>query len=323
VLDLEDRLARVDVEAAAARIAGVAHRTPVFTSRTLDDRLGARVFFKAENLQRAGAFKFRGAYNRVAQLSAQELAGGVVAASSGNHAQALALAAALRGSAATILMPYDAPASKRAATEAYGATVLSYDRGHDDREALAAQLAQERGLTMVPPYDDPDIVSGAGTTALELFEAVGELDLLLVCAGGGGLLAGCAAVAAERHPGTRVIAVEPEASEDWRLSLAAGHRVRVTVGDTIADGQMLATPGELNFAIAHAAGVEGVTVSDEQVCTAMRFLFERLKLVVEPSGATAFAALLAGAIDVRGARVGVTLSGGNVAADRFAALLGR
>jgi threonine dehydratase len=319
---LSDRLARVDVEAAAARIAGVANRTPVVRSRTLDEQVGARIFLKAENLQRVGAFKFRGAYNRVAQLSEPELAGGVVAASSGNHAQALALAAALRGSVATIIMPTDAPASKRAATEAYGATVLSYERGHDDRDAMAAELAAERGMTIVPPYDDPDIVSGAGTTALELFEEVGELDLLLVCTGGGGLLAGCAAVGQQHHPDTRVIAVEPEASDDWQRSLAAGQRVRVTVGATIADGQMLATPGELNFAIAHAAGVTGVTVSDDQVRAAMRFLFERLKLVVEPSGATAFAALLAGRVDVRGMRVGVTLSGGNVDVGRFAREVG-
>jgi len=320
---LDEQLASVDVEAAAARIAGVAGRTPTFQSRTLDALLDARVYFKAENLQRSGAFKFRGAYNCVAQLSQDELARGVVASSSGNHAQALTLAASLRGASATILMPTDAPESKRAATAAYGAKIVPFDRHSDDREALTAELAERQGLTVVHPYDNPAIISGAGTAARELFEDVGSLDLLFVATGGGGLLAGCAIAARAHAPDARVIAVEPEASDDWRRSLAVGERVAVDVDKTIADGQMLATPGRLNFAIAQSLGVEAVTVSDSQIRIAMRFLFERMKLVVEPSGASALAALLGGTVDVRGSRVGVTISGGNIDVSRFSQILAR
>lgn len=311
----------VDVEAAQARLDGVAHRTPVFDARSLDERLGARVFLKAENMQRVGAFKFRGAYNHVSALSRESLVRGVVASSSGNHAQALALAARLRGSRATILMPSDAPASKRAATIAYGAEVISFDRYRDDREALTRELARQRGLAIVPPYDDPHIIAGAATVATELLEDRGELDLLVVCTGGGGLLAGCALAAKARYPDMRIIGVEPEASDDWRRSIRAGKRVPVTVGKTIADGQQLPCPGELNFLIAQPLVKDVVTVSDAEIIAAMTFLFERCKLVCEPSGASALAALLAGRIDARGLRVGVTLSGGNVDTARFAKLM--
>lgn len=313
----------IDVEAARARLEGVAHRTPVFEARSLDQRLGARVLLKAENMQRAGAFKFRGAYNHVSALSRESLDHGVVASSSGNHAQALALAAQLRGSRATILMPSDAPASKRAAALAYGAEVIAFDRYRDDREALTEELARQRGLAIVHAYDDPHIIAGAATVATELLEDRGELDLLVVCTGGGGLLAGCALAAKARFPDMRIIGVEPEASDDWRRSLSAGERVSVTVGKTIADGQQLPCPGELNFRIAQPL-IEGiVTVSDADIVAAMTLLFERCKLVCEPSGATALAALLAGHVDVRGLRVGVTLSGGNIDTGRFVEIVGR
>jgi threo-3-hydroxy-L-aspartate ammonia-lyase len=313
----------IDIEAAQARLEGVAHRTPVFEARSLNERFGARVFLKAENMQRVGAFKFRGAYNHVSVLSRESLEAGVVASSSGNHAQALALAARLRGSSATILMPSDAPMSKRAATLAYGAEVVSFERYGDDREALTGELARERGLAIVPPYDDPHIIAGAATVATELLEDRGELDLLVVCTGGGGLLAGCALAVKARFPDMRIIGVEPEASDDWRRSLRAGERVSVTVGETIADGQQLARPGELNFLIAQPLIEDVVTVSDAEIVAAMTLLFERCKLVCEPSGATALAAILAGHIDIRGLRVGVTLSGGNIDAARFAGIVGR
>jgi threonine dehydratase len=307
----------IDIEAAQARLAGVAHRTPVFEARSLDERLGATVFLKAENMQRVGAFKFRGAYNHVSALSRERLGRGVVASSSGNHAQALALAAALRGTHATILMPSDAPASKRDATLAYGAEVISFDRYNDDREALTKELARQRGLAIVHPYDDPHIIAGAATVATELLQDRGELDLLVICTGGGGLMAGCALAAKARFPDMRIIGVEPEASDDWQRSLRAGKRVSVTVGKTIADGQQLARPGELNFLIAQPLIEDIVTVSDAEIIAAMTWLFERCKLVCEPSGASALAALLSGRIDVRGLRVGVTLSGGNIDAARF------
>ena len=315
------RIDQIDVEAAAHRLRGVAHRTPVLTSTQLDRRLGGRIFLKAENLQRMGAFKFRGAYNRVSTLSAAARAAGVVTSSSGNHAQALALAARLCDARATILMPSDAPESKRAATRDYGGAVVDFDRYTADRDALTAALADELGATVVHAYDDPYIISGAGTAGLELVEETGELDALLVCTGGGGLLAGCSLAVKSRYPETRVYGVEPEASDDWQRSLAAGRRVRVDVVSTVADGQQLPTPGELNFAVARDLLAGIVTVTDDEVVGAMRFLFERMKLVVEPSGASALAALLAGKLDVRGLRVGVTLSGGNIDAARFASLV--
>jgi len=321
-VEVQAAIGLVDVESAARRIVGIAHRTPIVMSRTLDEMVGASLFLKTENMQRAGAFKFRGAYNRVSRLSPGDRKRGVVASSSGNHAQALALAARLCDTRATILMPEDAPASKRKATLGYGAEVIPFDRYGDDREALATQLAQERGATLVHAYDDPFIISGAGTAGLELIEDAGELDAVVVCTGGGGLLAGCCTAVKQRSPDTRMFAVEPEASDDWQVSLRSGRRVTVEVGATIADGQQLPTPGALTFAIAAPLLEDAVTVTDEDVLSTMRFLFERLKLVVEPSGATALAALMSGKLDLRGQRVGVTISGGNIDTARFASLFG-
>jgi threonine dehydratase len=310
-----------DVHAAARRLHGVAHRTPVITSRTLDDHTGAQVFVKAENLQRAGAFKFRGAFNAVASLPAEERRKGVATVSSGNHAQALALAARLHDVPAVILMPEDAPEGKLAATRGYGAEVIPFDRYAQDREDLLAELVEERGLQPVHPYDDPRVMAGQGTAALELLEDAGPLDLLLVPVGGGGLIAGCATAVAGVSPQTRVIGVEPEAGDDTRRSLIAGERVRIPVPRTIADGQQLPAPGELTFPVVQELVEEVVTVSDAEIVATMRFLFERCKTVAEPSGASAPAALLHGRVHAEGARVGVVISGGNVAADRFAALL--
>ena len=312
-----------DVRRAAATIEGVAHRTPVITSRTLDGLTGAGVFLKAENLQRAGAFKFRGAFTKISSLEDAERRRGVVAFSSGNHAQAVALAASLLGTSAVIVMPTDAPATKLAATRGYGAEVVSYDRYADDRAAIASDLAEKRGLTLVPPYDDPTVMAGQGTAALELLEAHPDLDLLLVPVGGGGLIAGSGTVAVALRPGIRVVGVEPAAGDDTRRSLEAGERIRLpAVPATIADGLQLDQPGLLTFEINRRL-VEGIlTVTDEQIVDAMRLLFERCKLVVEPSGAVPVAALLGGGIDVGGLRVGAILSGGNVGADRFATLMG-
>jgi len=310
-----------DVRAAADRLRGVAHRTPVVTSRSLDARTGARVYVKAENLQRMGAFKFRGAYNRLAQLDATARAAGVVAFSSGNHAQGVALAARELGIAATIVMPTDAPAAKLAATRGYGAEVVLYDRLTEDRTAIAARLAGERGATLVPPYDDPAVIAGQGTTALELIEDAGPLDVLLVCLGGGGLLAGCALAASALAPGIAIWGVEPVAGDDWVQSLARNERVTIPVPDTIADGMQTTAPGVLTFPIVRALCAGVVTVSDDEICEAMRFAFERLKLVVEPSGAAALAALLFAKVDARGRRVGITISGGNVDPTTFARLI--
>jgi threo-3-hydroxy-L-aspartate ammonia-lyase len=310
-----------DVEAAAGRLFGVANRTPVVTSRELNERVGAEVFLKAEQFQRGGAFKFRGAYNAVSSLSEAELARGVVAASSGNHAQALAIAAALAGANATIFMPQDAPASKRAATEAYGAHVIEFDRYADDREAIVQELVDRDGLTPVHPFDDPRIMAGAGTSTLELLDQAGPLDLVVIPAGGGGQLSGGAVAASGLASAPRVIGVEPAAMGQWRASLLAGHPERVEVGHTIADGQQLRSPGKLTFAVVKELGVDVVGVTDDQILAAMRYLFERQKLVAEPSGASAVAAVLSGLIDVKGLRVGVIMSGGNIAAERFVSLM--
>jgi threonine dehydratase len=302
-------------------LAGVAHRTPVVTSRTLDERIRGAAFLKCENLQRMGAFKFRGAYNRIAQLTAAERAGGVVAFSSGNHAQGVALAARICGVPAAIVMPSDAPASKLAATRGYGAEVFTYDRKTMNRGAIAAELARERGATLVPPYDDPAIIAGQGTVALELLEDVADLDVLLVCTGGGGLLAGCALAATALRPGIAVYGVEPAAGDDFARSIAAGTRVEIPVPDTIADGQQTTSPGKLTFPIVQRLCAGILTVADDELRGAMRFAFERLKLVMEPSGASALAALLGGKIDVSGRRVGVVVSGGNVDATRYAEII--
>lgn len=311
-----------DVRAAAVRLDGVAHRTPVLTSRTLNDRLGGRIMLKAESFQRGGAFKFRGAYNAVASLAPDVRARGVVTFSSGNHAQAVALAARLHAIPATIIMPLDAPPAKVAATHGYGAEIITYDRYTEDRVAIGARIAGERGATLIPPYDHPAVVAGQGTTGLELIEETGPLDLLLVCVGGGGLLAGCTVAASALSPGVEIIGVEPAAGDDWARSLAAGERVRLpAVPRTIADGQQTEAPGELTFAIAHPLLSGIALVTDDEIRAAMAFLFERLKIVVEPSGATALAALLAGKVDATGRRVGVTLSGGNVGLEQFLALM--
>lgn len=302
-------IAVADVEAAAGRLEGVAHRTPVVTSRTLDARVEADVFLKAENLQRGGAFKFRGAYNKVSSVD-----GDVAAYSSGNHAQAVALAASLLDRQAVILMPEDAPAAKVAATLGYGAEVVTYDRYTQDRDELGWTLAAERGLTLVKPYDDPLVMAGQGTAALELLDEVGALDLLVVPVGGGGLAAGCATVATAR--GVRVVGVEPEAGNDTQQSFARGARVTIDVPRTIADGLQVTAPGELTFEVNRRL-LDGIaTVSDADLVDAMRFAFDRLKLVLEPSGAAALAALLSGRIATQG-RVGAILSGGNVGVERF------
>jgi threonine dehydratase len=299
------------VRDAAARLRGVAHRTPVITSRTLDEQIGAELHLKAETLQRAGAFKFRGAYNAIASLSDGARARGVVSASSGNHAQAVALASRLCGTRATILMPHDAPPLKRAATEGYGAEVIAYDRYGEDRDALLGTLAAERDLEIVHPYDNPRVMAGQGTVALELIEDAGELDLIVVPVGGGGLISGCATAVKALCPGARVVGVEPEASDDVARSLASGRRERVQVRPTIADGQQTASPGELTWPVIHALVDEVVTIDDDALLRAMRWCFERCKLVVEPSGVTALAAVMEGRVPAGGQRVGVVLSGGN------------
>ncbi|MDH2392555.1 threo-3-hydroxy-L-aspartate ammonia-lyase [Streptomyces sp. HNM0663] len=311
-----------DVRDAAAQIKGVAHRTPVLRSRTLDALVGAEVFLKCENFQRVGAFKFRGAYNAASRLSAGQLERGIAAYSSGNHAQAVALAARELGTTAVILMPEDTPRSKVEATAGYGAEVVTYDRYTGDRVALGEALAEERGLTLIPPYEHPHIMAGQGTAALELLEETGDLGALLAPVGGGGLIAGCATAAKGLCPGIRVIGVEPEAGDDTKRSLEAGTRVSVPVPRTIADGQAADIPGELTFSVNQRLVDEIALVSDEQIRDAMRFAFERLKIVLEPSGASALAALLAGRLGGLPDRIGVIVSGGNVDARRFAELCG-
>lgn len=312
----------IDLEAAVYRLDGVAHRTPLMTCEFLDHQVGGQVVIKAENFQRVGVFKFRGAFNRVSSLPRDQRARGVVASSSGNHAQALALAARLCDTTATILIPKDAPVSKVAATRAYGADVIQFDRYTADRELLTVELAGRLGATIVHAYDDPFIIAGAGTTGVEIMDEAKWLDLLLVPTGGGGLLAGSALAAKAVQPSVRIVGVEPEASDDWQRSLAAGERVTVDVGQTIADGQQLPTPGRLNFEVAAPLLERIVTVSDAEIRAAMRFLFERVKVVAEPSGATAIAALLAGKFDVTGLKVGVIVSGGNIDIQRFIDVIG-
>jgi threo-3-hydroxy-L-aspartate ammonia-lyase len=307
-----------DVHAAAERLRGVAHHTPVLTSGALDRHCGGEVFLKAENLQRIGAFKFRGAYNAVTALAPER---GVATASSGNHAQAVALSAALHGLQAVILMPKDAPPSKRAATEGLGAEVLEFDRYRDDRDQMAIDLARDRGLTLVHPYDEPLVMAGQGTAGLELLAEVDDLDVVLVPLGGGGLLSGVATAVKALHPRARVIGVEPEASPDTQRSLRAGRRERVEIERSICDGQLLPEPGERTFAVVSALVDDIVTVADAEVVETMRFVFERMKVVVEPSGASALAALMAGRVALDGGRAGVVLSGGNVDAERFASLV--
>jgi threonine dehydratase len=310
-----------DVAAAAERLAGVAHRTPVMTSRTADARCGGRLFFKCENFQRMGAFKFRGAYNALAQFTPEQRRAGVIAFSSGNHAQAIALSARLIGMPAVIVMPKDAPQMKIDATRGYGAEVVLYDRYAENREALGARLAEERGMTLIPPYDHPHVMAGQGTAALELIDEVGSLDLLFVCVGGGGLISGCATAARHRLPDCRVIGVEPEAGNDVQQSLARGEIVHIDVPRTIADGAQTQHAGRYTFPVIQALVAEVVTVTDEQLVKTMRFFGERMKIVVEPTGCLGAAAALDNVVDVRGKRAGVILSGGNIDLNRYAELV--
>jgi threonine dehydratase len=311
-----------EVREAAGRLAGVAHRTPVVRSRSLDQRTGVQAYLKCENFQRVGAFKFRGAYNAISRLPEAQRARGVASYSSGNHAQAVALAARELGTSAVILMPADAPESKVAAVRGYGAEVVSYDRYTGDRTALGRQLAAERGLALIPPYDHPDVIAGQGTAALELLEEVDDLDALVAPVGGGGLIAGSAIAGKALRPGLRVIGVEPAAGNDTWQSLRAGERVQIEVPRTIADGQAVPTPGELTFEINKRLVDEIVLVSDEEILDAMRFALDRLKLVIEPSGATPLAALLCGRVPAAGRRVGLIISGGNIGHRRLVELLG-
>ncbi len=301
-----------DVARAHARIAAHTIRTPVLTSSTIDARSGAQVFFKCENFQRMGAFKFRGALNTLSQLSAEEARRGVITYSSGNHAQAVALAGRLLGIRATIVMPADAPRVKLEATRGYGAAVVSYDPASASRETIARRLAAERGLTVIPPFDDPRVIAGQGTAAKELFEDTGPLDLLLVPCGGGGLLSGCALAARALAPQCRVVGVEPAAGDDALRSFRSGRLQRVQNPDTIADGARTESLGQLTFAIVRALVADMTSVDDAALLRAMFFLWERMKVVVEPTGALGACALLEGKVEARGQRVGVLLSGGNV-----------
>ncbi|HMN75443.1 MAG TPA: threo-3-hydroxy-L-aspartate ammonia-lyase [Burkholderiaceae bacterium] len=309
-----------DVAAAAKRLAGQAHRTPVLRSRTADAMLGAEVFFKCENLQRAGAFKFRGAFNALARFDAAQRRAGVIAFSSGNHAQAIALAGRVLGIPATLLMPDDAPRAKVAATQGYGAEVIRFDRYREDREAIARRLAHERGLTLIPPYDHPDVIAGQGTATLELIEEVGALDDLFVCLGGGGLLSGAALAARALAPACRLHGVEPEAGNDAQQSIACGEIVHIETPQTIADGAQTQHLGKLTFEIIRRDVADIVTATDAQLVQAMRFFAERMKLVVEPTGCLGFAGACHAGLPLAGRRVGVLISGGNVDLQRFAEL---
>lgn len=310
-----------DVYAAAKRLAGVAHRTPVLTSRTLDQQVDATIFMKCENFQRVGSFKFRGAYNAIARLDVDSRRRGVIAFSPGNHAQAVAMAAHLLGSHAVVVMPADAPPSKVTATAGYGAEMVTFDRYTDDRFEISDCLRAERGLTLIPPYDHIDVIAGAGTTAVELWDDVDDLDALIVPLGGGGQLAGCATVLRAIAPTTRIVGVETKAGDKNRRSLRAGQPVLIPGPRTIADDVTGERTGMLTFPIIQRLVDDVVVVTDEEILTAMAFLFNRMKLVVEPSGALAVAALLAGRVRMTRQRVGVVLSGGNISTDLFSALL--
>ncbi len=310
-----------DITQAAQRLKGVAHRTPVLTSQTADEMAGAQLFFKCENYQRMGAFKFRGAYNALAQFSADQKKRGVCAFSSGNHAQGIALSAKLLGMPAAIVMPLDSPAVKIAATRGYGAEVITYDRYKDDRIAIGQKLADERGMTLIPPYDHAHVMAGQGTAALELLEEVGQLDALLVCLGGGGLISGCAVVAKHLNPKIRVIGVEPEAGNDVQQSKRTGKIIKIDTPKTIADGAQTQFVGNLTFPVIQALVDDIVTVSDAQLIEAMRFAASRMKMVIEPTGALAMAAAMQGAVNIKGQRVGVIISGGNIDIAQFAKYL--
>lgn len=310
-----------DVVAAAARIDGFAHRTPVLRSRFADALLGAEVVFKCENLQRSGAFKFRGAYSALSRFTDAQRRAGVVAFSSGNHAQAIALAAQLLGMPATIVMPHDSPAIKLAATRGYGAEVVSYDRFTEDREAIGRRLAGDRGMTLIPPFDHPDVIAGQGTATKELLEEVGALDYLFAPMGGGGLISGAALAARALAPQCQVYAVEPEAGNDGQRSFRSGSIVHIATPRTIADGAQTQHLGELTFAIVRRELADVLTASDAQLVEAMRWFAERMKIVVEPTGCLGFAAARHAGLPIRGKRVGVILSGGNIDVARYAELL--
>jgi threo-3-hydroxy-L-aspartate ammonia-lyase len=312
-----------DVAAAARGLEGIAHRTPVVTSTTLDGRLGARVFLKCENLQRMGAFKFRGAYNAISRLSEAERRRGILSYSSGNHAQAVALASRLLGTSATIVMPGDAPPAKRAATEGYGARVVSYDPAREDREEVARRLQADGDPVLIPPFDHRDVIAGQGTAAKELFEEVGALDLLLVPCGGGGLVSGSALAARHLSPSCRVIGVEPALADDATRSFRTGTLQKVHNPRTIADGARTACLGRLTFPLVRQNVSDMATVSEEEIVSTLRFVWERLKLIVEPTGVLGLAAALFGRVETKGRRVGVVFSGGNVDLDALAGILAR
>ncbi|MBU9452725.1 threo-3-hydroxy-L-aspartate ammonia-lyase [Burkholderia multivorans] len=310
-----------DVAAAAARIAGHAHRTPVMTSRTVDDALGAQVFFKCENLQRMGAFKFRGAFNALSRFDAEQRRRGVVAFSSGNHAQAIALSARMLGIPATIVMPQDAPAAKIAATRGYGGTVVTYDRYTEDREQIGRELAERDGLTLIPPYDHPDVIAGQGTAAMELFDEVGPLDAVFTPLGGGGLLSGTALATRALSPDARLYGVEPEAGNDGQQSFRSGAIVHIDTPRTIADGAQTQHLGNITFPIIRRDVDDILTATDDELVDCMRLFASRMKIVVEPTGCLSFAGARRMKDELKGKRVGIVISGGNVDLDAFSALL--
>ncbi|UQP32541.1 threo-3-hydroxy-L-aspartate ammonia-lyase [Burkholderia multivorans] len=310
-----------DVAAAAARIAGHAHRTPVMTSRTVDDALGAQVFFKCENLQRMGAFKFRGAFNALSRFDAEQRRRGVVAFSSGNHAQAIALSAHMLGIPATIVMPQDAPAAKIAATRGYGGIVVTYDRYTEDREQIGRELAERDGLTLIPPYDHPDVIAGQGTAAIELFDEVGPLDAVFTPLGGGGLLSGTALATRALSPNARLYGVEPEAGNDGQQSFRSGAIVHIDTPRTIADGAQTQHLGNITFPIIRRDVDDILTATDDELVECMRLFASRMKIVVEPTGCLSFAGARRMKDELKGKRVGIVISGGNVDLDAFSALL--
>jgi len=310
-----------DVAAAAARLEGHAHRTPVMTSRTIDEALGAQVFFKCENLQRMGAFKFRGAFNALSRFDATQRRNGVVAFSSGNHAQAIALSARILGIPATIVMPQDAPAAKMAATRGYGGNVVTYDRYTEDREQIGRELAEKHGLTLVPPYDHADVIAGQGTAAKELFDEVGPLDAVFTPLGGGGLLSGTALATRALSPHAKLYGVEPEAGNDGQLSFRSGSIVHIDTPRTIADGAQTQHLGNLTFPILRRDVDDILTATDAELVDCMRFFATRMKIVVEPTGCLSFAAARRMKDELKGKRVGIVISGGNVDLENFCALV--
>ena len=310
-----------DVAAAAERIADYANKTPVMTSRTVNDEFGAEVFFKCENFQRMGAFKFRGAMNALRQFTPEQRAAGVVTFSSGNHAQAIALSAKLLGIPATIIMPHDAPAAKVAATKGYGGNVVIYDRYTEDREKIGRELAEKQGLTLIPPYDHPHVIAGQGTATKELIEEVGQLDALFVCLGGGGLLSGSALAARHLSPDCIVYGVEPEAGNDGQQSFRSGKIVHIDTPKTIADGAQTQHLGNITFPILQRNVHDILTVSDDELVASMKFIAERMKIVVEPTGCLGFAAARARKAELRGKKIGIIISGGNVDISRYSEFL--